>query len=202
MPREPINREKISALVLAGGRSRRMQGRDKGLVALWGRPLIEHVLDRIRGQVDNIVISANRNSERYAEYGYPVLADEIGREWGPLAGIYTALRLVDNEFLMVVPCDTPCLPIDLCQRLLDRLMQSECDIAVAHDGDRAQYTVVLVRAFLAPDLREYLEHGERKVESWFRQHKLVEVLFETSANAFININSPEDLQAMQEQGSC
>jgi molybdopterin-guanine dinucleotide biosynthesis protein A len=202
MPQEPINREKISALVLAGGRSRRMQGRDKGLVTLWGRPLIEHVLDRIRGQVGSIVISANRHSETYAGYGYPVLADEVGPDWGPLAGIYTALRFIDSDYLLVVPCDTPCLPDDLGQRLLAAVGKHGDDIAIAHDGQRPQFTVALISRSLAPDFRDYLERGERRVESWLRQHKVAEVTFADSPHAFVNVNSEDDLEAMEQKGSC
>ena len=202
MPNDLKKMNDVTALVLAGGRGLRLQGRDKGLILLWGKPLIEHVLDRIAGQAEGTVISANRNSERYAKYGYPVLADALGQEWGPLAGVYTALEFVDTEFLLVVPCDAPCLPAELCQRLLVPLEKGEFDVALAHDGERAQFALALIRCSLAPHLRGYLESGERRMESWLRQQRLVEVPFAEEAGAFANVNSPDDLESMEKRGGC
>jgi len=202
MPNEPTKQKNVTALILAGGRGLRMQGQDKGLISLWGEPLIEHVLGRVAPQAGATVISANRNSETYVRYGYPVLADAIGREWGPLAGIFTALEFVNTAYLLVVPCDTPCLPVDLCRRLLDALETGDADVALAHDGDRAQFTVCLIRCSLASGLRAYLESGERRVESWLRQQRLVEVPFTGVTNAFINVNSSEDLATLERKGGC
>jgi molybdenum cofactor guanylyltransferase len=202
MPNDPKTLTTVSVLVLAGGRGLRLRGRDKGLISLWGKPMIEHVLGRVAQQAGGTLISANRNSETYARYGFPVLADAIGHEWGPLAGIYTALKFVSSEYLLVVPCDSPCLPADLCQRLMAALQSGEFDVALAHDGERAQFTVSLIRCSLATRLLDYLENGERRVESWLRQQRLVEVSFADEADAFTNVNSPDDLESMEQRGGC
>ncbi len=201
MAEESNDRPKISALVLAGGRGRRMQGRDKGLISLWGKPMIEHVLSRVTDQVDSTVISANRNSEIYTQYGHPVLADDIGKEWGPLAGIYTALNFVDCDYLLVVPCDTPCLPRDLSQKML-QAVEDGSDIAIANDGERAHFTIALMRCSLAGGLLNYLESGERRVESWIRQHRVLEVMFSEAPDAFVNVNSSVDLESLENKGGC
>ena len=202
MPNEIKKQRMVTTLVLAGGRGLRMQGWDKGLISLWGKPLIEHVLGRVVQQTGTTVISANRNGDTYVRYGFPVLADAIGQEWGPLAGIYSGLVFVSTDYLLVVPCDTPCLPADLCQQLLEALEADDVDVALAHDGSRAQFTVFLIRCSLAPGLRAYLESGERRVESWLRQQRVAEVAFAGGANAFINVNSPEDLAALERKGGC
>ena len=202
MPNDQKKLTTITALVLAGGRGLRLQGRDKGLISLWGKPMIEHVLGRVVNQARGAVISANRNSETYVKYGYPVLADAIGHEWGPLAGIYTALEFVSTEYLLVVPCDAPCLPGDLAQRLLGAMESGEFDVALAHDGERAQFAVSLIRCSRATHLRHYLENDGRRMESWLRQQCLVEVPFVEEAGAFINVNSPDDLESMEQKGGC
>jgi len=70
--------EQITGVILAGGLARRMGGQDKGLVEFGGRPLVEWVIDGLRPQVRVLVINANRNRGRYADYGYPVIADVMG----------------------------------------------------------------------------------------------------------------------------
>jgi molybdopterin-guanine dinucleotide biosynthesis protein A len=192
----------VTALILAGGQASRMQGRDKGQVRLWGKPMVEHVIDRIGGQVDNIVISANRNSELYARYGFPVLADDLGHSWGPLAGVYTAMRFVGGGYLLVVPCDTPCLPIDLSQVLQQALRAGGGQVVVADDGERPQFTVALIPCNLVENLKDYLERGERRVETWLRQFRFEVVAFPESGTAFANVNSTEELEAMERKGGC
>lgn len=99
--------ERVAAVILAGGQGRRMGGADKGLLDYRGRPLVEWVLDALAPQVAEILISANRNLDRYARYGRRVLPDALPDFPGPLAGVLAALDAVDTEWLLAVPCDTP-----------------------------------------------------------------------------------------------
>ena len=106
--------EDTTAIILAGGRATRLGGIDKGWYQLDGIPLVRHTLDRLSGQCQKTVISANRSHADYAALGYPVVADQRSDYAGPLAGIASALATVDTEFALVVPVDTPWLPRDLC----------------------------------------------------------------------------------------
>jgi len=108
----------VTGVVLAGGLSRRMGGGDKALVALVGQPMLGHVLTRFRPQVDNIVINANGNAERFEPFGLPVVADTIPEFPGPLAGILAGMRWArDNtplaKYIATVSADAPLLPLDL-----------------------------------------------------------------------------------------
>jgi len=126
---------KISGVLLAGGQGRRMGGVDKGLVELHGRPMAAHVLERLAPQVDELLINANQNAERYAEFGHPVLPDEIGGFAGPLAGLHAALTRAHHPLVVTVPCDSPFLPEDLVARLHDALRGAGADLAVAKTFD-------------------------------------------------------------------
>src|SRR5919197_5324771 len=113
----------VSGIVLAGGLGRRMGGVDKGLQLLHGRPMIAHVLARLAPQVDEIVINANQNLERYAAFGHRVVSDRISGFAGPLAGLHAGLEAISQPLALTVPCDSPFLPSDLVARLhaeLDR----------------------------------------------------------------------------------
>jgi molybdenum cofactor guanylyltransferase len=111
----------ITGVILAGGRGSRLGGVDKGLVPLHGRPLIEHVIDALRPQVGALLISANRNRDIYASYGYPVIADVMGDYDGPLAGMLSAMRAAGTAYILTTPCDAPSIPADLARRLAEAL---------------------------------------------------------------------------------
>ncbi len=169
-----------------------MGGADKGLVEYRGRPLVEWVLDAVAPQVDELVISANRNAERYAAYGRRVLADALPDFPGPLAGVLTALDAVRAEWLLVAPCDVPLLPRDLARRLLDAARREAVPLAVATDGARVQHTCFLVRTACRDALAGFLERGERAVRRWQATLPSVQVRFD--AAAFANLNSPDELR--------
>ena len=183
--------EAITALVLAGGQGRRMGGIDKGWASYRQRSLIEWVLSRLTGQVDHVLINANRSRAAYEALGWPVVGDRSGGYQGPLMGIWSGLCAAETPLVLVVPCDAPRLPLDLVERLYASL--GAHDIAVAHDGERSQPVVALLRRSLVSDLERALADDERKVERWYARHAWVSVDFSDCPEAFANINSPHDI---------
>jgi len=189
----------ITGVILAGGRARRMGGKDKGLVTLAGRPMVEHVLEVLRPQVSTILINANRNSARYAAYGYPVVADRDGDFSGPLAGMASAMSEAPTPFIVTVPCDGPLLATDLVSRLALALARNQADLAVAHDGERMQPVYALLPVRLLPSLERWLAAGERKIDRWYALHHVALADFSDRARMFINVNTPEDRDSVTAQ---
>jgi molybdenum cofactor guanylyltransferase len=187
------SRNEVTGGILAGGRGLRMGGVDKGLVLHEGRELVAHMIGRLKPQVRGIVISANRNVDRYAGFGHPVLTDDEDGFLGPLAGIARLLRAIDTPFLVTTPCDTPDFPDDLVQRLLDARQQHDADAVVAHDGDQRQFLFALYRRELADSARTALAGGERAVWRWHEDLNLVEARVDGSSGAFANLNTRADL---------
>lgn len=190
-----MTRSQITGGVLAGGRGSRMQGRDKGLLLCQGRPMIEQVLARLQPQVGQVLISANRNLDRYSECGWPVLADAPPAFQGPLAGIASLLARVDTPFLLTVPCDTINFPESLADTLLARQLATNADVVVAHDGEQAQYLFALYRGELLSSAQLALTGGERAVWRWQASLKTVEAMFVDAHQAFLNFNCLDDLDA-------
>ena len=190
-------RESITGLVLAGGLGRRMGGEDKGLVPLAGRPMVAHVLEALRPQVGTIVVNANRNHERYAAFGHPVMADAVGGYLGPLAGVLTALQRSTTEFLVTAPCDAPLIAPDVVGRLYLACASAAADLAVASDGQRQQPVFLLLRATLAPSLEAYLAGGGRKIDAWFAQLRVAEADFSDEPDTFVNVNDPGERQRVE-----
>ncbi|MCF6191102.1 MAG: molybdenum cofactor guanylyltransferase [Cocleimonas sp.] len=191
-----IDKKNITAVILAGGKGRRLEGQDKGLVVYKGKALIQHVIERIHSQVGSIVINANRNQETYASYGYSTISDEMSDFQGPLAGFASAMKLVKTDYIITLPCDGPSLPLDLVSRMLSKLNDytdpSNC-IAVAHDGERMQPVHALIPVALITSLEAFLANGDRKIDLWYAKHELVLVDFSDQPDAFFNINKKEQL---------
>lgn len=174
-----------------------MHGIDKGLLTVAGRPLVEYLLTTLRGQTDNIVISANRNLAHYASYGTQVISDTTSDAQGPLAGIYRALCCMTTDYLLSVPCDTPCLPHDLVLRMITAARQQQAAVCVAHDGVRLQPVITLLHHTLKADLRQYLDAGNRKVMDWLQRHNPDIVDFSDQPEAFVNLNTPDDCRRLE-----
>lgn len=187
-----INRQDITALVLAGGKSRRMGGKDKGLLPFAEGTLIGHVIGAIQPQVGTILISANRNLDEYRRLGFPVIADPLEDFQGPLAGFLAGLEKMQTEYLLTLPCDGPFVVADLAQRLAKGLAAADAEIAVAHDGQRLQPVYALLQRGVVSDLRVALEQGERKIDRWYPRNRWVTVDFSDVPAQFSNINTPED----------
>lgn len=192
-----VKRETITTVILAGGGGRRMGGRDKGLLSLNGRALIQHVLERLTPQCDSILININRNQEAYAKFGYPLIEDSIQGGLGPLAGLLSALEHSQSDYVLSVPCDTPQLPHDLVERLLDNLKQNRAEVCTVDDGDRLHPVIMLVKHSLAANLRNYIESGGRKVHDWYYSTNHCAADFSDQPRAFMNINTPEQLSEQE-----
>ncbi|MBI5109569.1 MAG: molybdenum cofactor guanylyltransferase [Rhodocyclales bacterium] len=170
-----------------------MGGADKGLQRLDGRPLAAWVLERLRPQVGQVLISANRNLERYREFGCPVIEDITPDSAGPLAGLQAAMKRITTPLLLSAPCDSPSLPVDLGLRLRAALDAAGADLAVPRAGARVHRAFCLTRCELLPRLDAFLAGGGRKLGLWHESLNTIEVDFDDQAEAFGNINSLADL---------
>ena len=191
----------ISVIILSGGRATRMNNVNKGLVLLQQKPLIAHVIERLKPQVDEIFINANREIVAYEAFGLPVLQDEnpefIGTYIGPLAGFSLGLQHAKHEYVLTVPCDSPLLPLDLVARLLSGMTKARAEIAVASGDGNTHPVFCLMKKSVLPSLIEFLDAGERKVSAWQKSQKHIEVDFSDCNEAFTNLNTFEDLAALE-----
>jgi molybdopterin-guanine dinucleotide biosynthesis protein A len=196
----PLRREQITGLVLAGGRGSRMGGVDKGLQLHQGQPLAQHALQRLAPQVGALLVNANRNLDSYAAMGAALCPDALADYPGPLAGLAAGLAACTTPYLASVPCDSPNFPADLVARLAAGLAQDDAEIAMAaavEDGQlRTQPVFCLLRCSLLPSLLGFLQGGQRKVDRWTALHRCVVVPFDDAA-AFFNANTLDELQQLQ-----
>jgi molybdenum cofactor guanylyltransferase len=174
-----------------------MGGEDKGLLRVAGRPMVEHVLRALRPQVSDLLINANRNLERYREFGVTVVSDFIEGYCGPLAGMASAMKVARTAYVLTAPCDSPFLSEDLAARLHRGLVRDGARIAVADSGERLEPVFALLDRTLLPSLLAYLAAGERKIDRWYAQHPMTRVDFSDEPGMFSNLNTPEELAAAE-----
>lgn len=186
----------VTGVVLAGGQGSRMGGVDKGLQEFRGKPMAAHAIERLAPQVDEILINANRNAQAYERFGHRVIADEIEGFAGPLAGFERGLAHARGELVVTVPCDSPFLHADLVARLRDALERDRAQVAVAKTGDQVHPVFCLMRREVHESLRQFLASGQRKIDRWYPQLRATLVGFDDEAQAFMNVNTREELEAL------
>ena len=186
-----ISKNEITAVILAGGQTSRMDGEDKGVIVFCELPLIAYVVNITKPKVSQILISANRNFEEYANFG-KVISDDLEGYQGPLAGISKALKVCSTPYLLVLPCDSPLIDTALIDSLIEKMGVSKVDICVAHDGSIMHATFALMQTKLEKSLEEFLGEGGRKMALWYRQQSLERIDVSSHLEVLTNINRPED----------
>ena len=200
-----IEFDNILGAIIAGGQATRMNKENKALKMLAGRPLAEHIAQRLASQVNQMIINANRDTAAFSAIGervmkqpIPIIEDveELGA--GPLAGLLQSLlhaQKCNHSHLVTVAGDTPFFPADLASRIV-AAAPNENTIIIAKSGGFPQPIFGLWPATLTDDLHKWLSAGNtNKVMAWVRTHPHQFVEFEAvgQSDPFFNINTPEDL---------
>ncbi len=200
MNSKPITKpKKIVGVILAGGRATRMAHQDKGLVNYNGRPLIHYAITALAPVVDQVLINANRNIERYQHFGLPIVTDQTDSFESPLAGVLAAMTFSDADVFAVIPCDCPLIKTQHVQKLLLTHTETNADIAVAFDGSRLHCVFFAVSTRLKQSLQGYLASGQRKVGGWLMSQRIRQVDFSNEPEILTNINTMDELSQLEAQ---
>jgi molybdenum cofactor guanylyltransferase len=191
-----IGKNKVLGVIIAGGKSSRMQGREKAFLKLANVPMIERVQSRIHFQVQDVAINANGDVSRFSSLNLPIICDRIALH-SPLAGIHAALHYGREEgydAVLTVPSDTPLLPLDLVERLEDEGRSTGAAVAVSNS--RAHYLIGLWSVALAPVLDQFIARDNMvRVQDFVRKVATIEVeWFAYPHDPFLNVNTPSDLE--------
>ena len=176
---------RVSCIILAGGQGKRVGGADKGLILYNNKPLIEHVFDAIKPQVDDIVISANRNIESYKSYSAKVTGDSTEGYQGPLAGIAACLKYCKHELVLVVACDMPNLPGNLVTRLISEINNNSFSIATV---DNHHQLALIIKGNMIDSVQQRLKNKQLKLIRWVESFSYHMVSFDDMPDAFTNLN--------------
>lgn len=195
----------VTGVLLAGGRSSRMGGREKALLDIGGKPMLLHVLSRLRPQVGRIVVNANGDPARFSGYCLPVVPDSIEGYAGPLAGLHAGIAWARREtpeakFIASVPVDCPFLPLDLVSRLKAALIAADAPCAIAASDGERHPVAGLWRVELLEALAESLKQNIRALHRFADAHGCAVADFapvdvgSAKVDPFFNVNAPADLE--------
>ena len=185
--------ESVAVVILAGGQSQRMNLKNKAIVLLKNKPLIQYVIDIMKLQTQHIFINTHHNQDDFRNFNLPFIDDDIESHEGPLLGMLSSLRRIKTEWIQFVPCDTPHLPIGLIETLKKAADKNHTQIAVPETSDGLQSACILCHTSTLKNLNIFFNGGGRKIEDWIRQLPLSIVPFENQAY-FLNINTEEELK--------
>jgi molybdopterin-guanine dinucleotide biosynthesis protein A len=180
-----------SILLLAGGRGQRMGGRDKGLIAWNGAPFIEHLHRLVRPLTDDLIISCNRNQERYADYADRLVADEQQDFPGPYAGIRAGLDAARHELLLVMPCDMPLLDLDLLNDLRATAAANPGVPVIVRQGEQWQPLLCCIPTVHASVFEQDWQQGQRSPRRTLAALGAVALQCEAEDRRLANLNTPD-----------
>ncbi|MCY4013901.1 MAG: molybdenum cofactor guanylyltransferase [Gammaproteobacteria bacterium] len=186
------HRSAITAIILCGGRATRLGGVDKPLLTVGDKALLEHVIDRVRPQVDALLLSCGIATPAYEAFGHPVVEDRHAGQ-GPLGGFVSALPQVRTPWVLTTPADTPFLPDNLVASLA--VVCGRAGAAVVTAGGHRQNLAMLLDAEHSQSLAAFYEDGGRAIHRWLVANAVTEVDF--PAGEFLNVNTPDDLAAAE-----
>jgi molybdenum cofactor guanylyltransferase len=187
-----LQKHDISIAILAGGKSSRMKGNDKGLMEFNSISVLSRIIGIAKKYSSDVFVIANNNIDSYRLIHKHVYSDILDDFQGPLSGIYTALNKSKNKKLIVLPCDGPFIKTEYFQRLISYDRKER--IQVVKTGNRLQPVYALIDSYLEDDLKVFLLSGERKIDKWYTACKFDEILFNENDEMFININSEDDVK--------
>lgn len=188
----------ITGVILAGGQSQRMGGQDKAWLSIADQPLIKWVSQNLRPQVNHMVVNANRHFDNYRPLHLTVIPDIefIGK--GPLAGIWAVFNHVKDDYILTVPCDVPFFPTNLSQQLYTAMRQNKRLAAVASYAGKLEPAFALIHRQLKPVILSYLNHEQLQLQQFLLQQQAAVVNFHSvDALAFVNVNTPADVQNLE-----
>ena len=187
-----MDKLKFGAIILAGGKSSRM-GADKGLLMLENKPLVAHVIETLKQLTTDIIIVSNQ--KEYKVFGLPIYEDII-KEAGPLAGIYTGLTHAIHQKNIVVSCDVPFVST----KLLNWLIQNSenYDVTIPTNNNKTHQVIGVYDKNCACVFKQELDNNQRKMKVALEKVRLNIVdANQFNAKEFTNVNTPAELKEIQ-----
>jgi molybdenum cofactor guanylyltransferase len=183
---------KITAIILAGGKSSRMK-EDKGLVYFNGKMLVEHVIESVKKLTGHIIIITANSA--YKQFGYPCIEDEM-KDKGPLGGILTGLVNSSTQKNVLLGCDLPFLSENILTGLINN--SGDEDVLLTEHLGKAEPLCSVYDRICIVHIRSKLEQNQLKITNALEGLKTRVISFDNEdwfiGNEFANINSIEELR--------
>jgi molybdopterin-guanine dinucleotide biosynthesis protein A len=187
-----IDKKDITGIILSGGKSSRM-GTDKGFLMYEDKRFVEHSIEALKPLVSNVIIVSD--NEDYDAFGLKRIEDVI-KNAGPLAGIYSGLKHASTVYGLVLSCDIPLINSEVLKKLIDAVDPDSEVIQIESQGKNMPL-IALYKKSCEPIFLKLLNEGERRLQFAVNQCKVKHVLLTSEDELFTkNINTPEQLKAI------
>ena len=188
----------IGCVIMAGGKSSRMNSIDKALMEINEQTLLSIAINKATHQTQYIVLNSNRDPSIFKNYNIKVIKDTISNHPGPLAGVLTGIEWFYKnnkkiKWVVSVPVDSPFFPNNLFNKLYESVIKSKKLIGVSSSNGRIHPVFSIWNISLMQPLQEALNNNIRKIDLFTKSYNPAVVDFSSSVDPFFNINTPEDL---------
>ena len=189
----------MMALIMIGGKSSRMGGGIKSLLEFNNKNIFDRILEKLKPQIDKIIINTNLNEEKFAKYQLPIIKDLKEGYLGPLAGIHSAMswsieHIPEVEWLITLPGDTPFIPHDLISKFQNKISKN-LKIILAQSNKHTHPIIGAWHISLFMSLDRHLNKGTRKILTWAKLHSIDYINYNYQKyDPFFNINTKDDLE--------
>lgn len=194
------SKSQIAGAIIAGGHSRRFGSSEKALAMLAGLPLIEHVYQRLSPQVSTVWLNLANDIQQPKSIRATLINDATQKRDGPLAGVLSALRAASDEgfeWLLIAPCDTPFIPMNLGEKLVRKCIESESLLGIARAEGWNHPSLSIWNTGLLGSLEDsVLNHSKAGFKQFYpdTRHCFAEWGI-GDYDPFFNINTPQDIEA-------
>jgi molybdopterin-guanine dinucleotide biosynthesis protein A len=182
---------KITAILLAGGKSQRM-GTDKGSLHLNGKTFIKHICDALQPIVGSNILIVSANKE-YDVLGFSRVEDIVENK-GPVGGLYTALAASKTKINLVLSIDVPLVSTELLQWLIESHNETDM-VTQAKSGDKTSPLIGVYDRSMRIVFGEHIAGNQLKLRQVIEdvKHQTIEVP-KKWCNQLQNINTQEEYQ--------
>ena len=196
-------------MILAGGRGRRLGHKEKALIPIKGRTILEHNLDLLERLVDEIIISVRDDEQKsiLREYtGDRLFVADHCIDAGPLVGILEGLNVTEGEYIFITACDMPFLNADVVEMLFDRARGHDAAVPAWEEQMIEPLHAVYRVKTMTIEAEKAIKSGDKSALAPI--FKLKDVVFvdidevralDPELRTFININTMEDIEQIQEK---
>ncbi len=183
----------MTAVVLAGGRGRRMKA-DKARLDVGGRTLLEHVLAQVEPLFDEVLVSLSPGQD-----APPLPAASRARAvhdarpgLGPIGGLLAGLKAARHDACAAVACDIPDIDIVLLRSLAEAAANAEIAVPVGPSG-LYEPLFAVYRGSIIPQIESLLGRGERSLLPLYETCRTAVVRFDDPGR-IRNLNTREDYE--------
>ena len=189
-------KNKFTGVILAGGKNSRFSGKNKALVHIGGKRILDRIYEVFTILFDKIILVTN-DPEQYMEWDFDIVTD-IFPIRSSLTGIHTGLFYITTPYAFFAACDIPFIKKELIEILLDSVEPS-IDIVIPETSKGLEPLCSVYSKRCLKPIEEQLEKQSLKIEQMFqkvRVKKIPEDILRTIDQdllSFSNINTPDDL---------